>query len=250
MQQLCTYTQRGLTGSQTNGVTIGIPLYNEEEFIEAAIHSAAVQCEVLLVSDNCSSDKSESICRRLAEIYPNLRYVRHASNMGAAKNFEYVMKSVKTEYFMWLGAHDYISTDYVDKLRQKVKCDPEGIMAYGRPRHINKKSEETFVYDYFYSDQLIDDKSHVRLMAIIKYLNDCSLIHGIFVTEKIKSLWEDFNYLASDHVFLAKAALAGKLFYEPTVSLYRRSVHLNDSPSNQLQRITGANQRLSTTPKK
>lgn len=244
------YNQKGLNNSLANDVTIGIPLYNEDEFIETAIHSAAPQCELLLVSDNCSSDKSESICRNLAKIYPNLRYVRQTSNMGAAKNFEYVMKTAKTEYFMWLGAHDYIPADYVDKLKQKVKCDSEGIMAYGSSQHINRKGKETTLYDYFYSDQLSNKEPHVRLMGIIKYLDDCSLIHGLFITEKLKLLWEDFNYLASDHVLLAKVALAGRLLYESDVSLYRRSVHLNDSLSNQLKRITGAIQNHLVIPRK
>ena len=243
MKQQNRYNRVDLNDSLKNGVTIGIPLYNEDEFIETAIHSAAPQCEVLLISDNNSSDKSEFICKKLAKIYPNLHYVRHPHNMGAAKNFEYVMRCATTEYFMWLGAHDYISTDYVYKLTRKIMSDPEGLMAYGGVRHVNREGEETSVYSYFYSGQLSDDEPYVRLMAIIRYLNDCSLIHGIFITERLMSLWEDFNYLAADHVLLAKAALAGKLLCEPDAFLYRRSVHLNDSSSDQLKRITGASQK-------
>ncbi|MBT8120914.1 MAG: glycosyltransferase, partial [Gammaproteobacteria bacterium] len=39
-----------------NGLTIGIPVYNEKDRIERAIRSAAPQCEKLIVSDNASSD--------------------------------------------------------------------------------------------------------------------------------------------------------------------------------------------------
>ncbi len=226
------------------GVTIGIPLYNEDLFIGIAIQSAAHQCETLLISDNCSTDKSEEICRRLAKTYPNISYVRHPKNMGAANNFEYLLKSAETEFFMWLGAHDCLPSNYVKMLRQRLQSDPMAIMSYGAVQNIDRNGENISFYNYFYTEQLIKEQSHLRLIAIIKNLHNCSLIHGIFVTEKLKAIWGDFNFLGGDHVLLAKASVIGKLLYEPKTFLYRRAVHLNDNPSNQLTRIRGVSQNV------
>ena len=44
-------------------VTILIPAYNEEKHIEQAILSAIHQAEYVIVSDNCSTDKTPEICK-------------------------------------------------------------------------------------------------------------------------------------------------------------------------------------------
>lgn len=244
MQNLDQSNQDSEIGLWKKGVTIGIPLYNEELFIEIAIQSAAPQCETVLISDNCSTDKSEEICKRLAKTYPNISYVRHPKNLGAANNFEYLLKSAETEFFMWLGAHDCIPSNYVQLLRQRLESDSMAMMSYGAAQNIDRNGKNISFYNYFYAAQLMKDQPHLRLMAIVKYLHDCSLIHGLFVTEKLKTIWGDFNFLGGDHVLLAKASIIGKLLYEPNTFLYRRSVHLNDNPSSQLTRIRGVSQNV------
>ena len=53
-------------------VSIGLFLYNGDRFLEAAIESFLNQPFrdfELIISDNCSTDKSDEICRRYAEVY-------------------------------------------------------------------------------------------------------------------------------------------------------------------------------------
>lgn len=96
-----------------NGLTIGIPVYNEEKLIERAIRSAAPQCEYLVVADNSSTDGTQDVCERLRQEFPNMVYVRHERNLGARENWNFIIKSATTRFLMFLGSHDYIDSDYV-----------------------------------------------------------------------------------------------------------------------------------------
>ena len=222
-----------------SGVTIGIPLYNEEEFIEAAVLSAVHQCEELIISDNCSTDGSYAICEKLATSYSNIRLIRHSKNNGAFYNFHYVLEKANTPLFMWLGAHDLLPEGAVKNLKSIFAKDLTASLAYGATNHIDIDGNLVSLYDYFFADKLADDRPMIRLAAIIKYLGDCSLIHGLFRTEKLRSIWTNFSYLSGDHVLLARAAISGKFLYSSDVSFIRRNPHLHDSPDAQLERING-----------
>jgi glycosyltransferase involved in cell wall biosynthesis len=225
--------------SWQRGVTIGIPVYNEEPFIEATVRSAASQCEVAIISDNCSTDRSSDICLELAREYSNVIFVQQTTNIGALNNFKFVLNEAQTPYFMWLGGHDLHPSGYVKKLRERLDEDDSSVLAYGAAKHIDRSGNTTSHYDYFFSDSLTNEQPSIRLNAIIKYLFDCSLIYGLFRTAALKKSWVDANFLGGDHVLLAKASIAGKFLYEPTINLIRLDPHLHDTPASQLERISG-----------
>ncbi len=229
----------GAKDPSCSGVTIGIPLYNEELFIEATIRSAAPQCEVLLIADNCSTDNSVQIVEKLAEEYPHVVFYRHKSNRGASKNFEFILNEANTPYFMWLGAHDLIPPKYVQCLKETLEKDLSASLAFGGAIHIDRVGNEVSRYQYTFSDHLAKSRASERLLAIIKYLHDCSLIHGLFRTSSLKAAWGDMHYLKGDQVLLARAILGGKFLYTPETSLLRRKVRHTVSDAAQLERITG-----------
>jgi glycosyltransferase involved in cell wall biosynthesis len=232
----------GLRDPGCSGVTIGIPVYNEELFIEATIRSAAPQCEVLLIVDNCSTDNSARVVERLAGEYPNVIFHRHKSNRGAAKNFEFILNEAKTPYFMWLGAHDLIPPKYVWRLKELLDKDRSASLAFGGTTHIDRLGKEVSRYEYTFSDHLAKNHASDRLLAIIKFLHDCSLIHGLFRTASLKAAWGGMEYLKGDHVLLARAILGGKFLYAPETSLFRREVRHTVSDAAQLERISGLKQ--------
>lgn len=225
-----------------HGVTIGIPLYNEELFIEDSIRSAVSQCQFLIVSDNYSDDRSFEICERLASEFNNLVLCRQPTNIGAVANFEFVMNQSQTPYFMWLGAHDLIPSGYVKCLRQTLESDSSALLAYGSAKHINRVAEFAYIYEYFFSNHMANNAAKIRFQSIIRYLSDCSLIHGLFYADRLKSGWLGAEYLGGDQVQLSRLAILGKFLYTTETYLLRRDVHLNDSPKKRLNRITGSKQ--------
>jgi glycosyltransferase involved in cell wall biosynthesis len=229
----------GKTELWRSGVTIAIPVYNEEQFVEAAIRSAVSQCETLLISDNDSTDSSADICKKLSSEFDNIIFVSHAQNLGAVKNFEFLLQSAKTPFFMWLGAHDLIPNDYVRKLRERLDADTSSVLAYGAAHHIDRSGNMVTDYEYTQATTFSADEASTRLMAAIQYLDDCSIVHGLFRTHALKNSWLQLHCLGVDHVLLSRTILHGRFSYAPTTFLARRDVHLQDSASAQLARITG-----------
>ena len=67
-------------------VSVVIPVYNAENFLETAVESALSQpevAEVLLVEDK-SPDNSLTVCKRLTQKYPNVRLLQHSDGKNHA----------------------------------------------------------------------------------------------------------------------------------------------------------------------
>jgi glycosyltransferase involved in cell wall biosynthesis len=229
----------GIVNINADGITIGIPVFNEEKHVEAAVRSAAPQCDLLLVSDNASTDRSGEICRRLAVEFRHLAYFRQPQNIGAADNFKFLLDRATTSEFMWLGAHDRLPPDYVSKLHPALNIGPDVVLAYSPTRHIDGADQTVSCYEYAFNDVLCSSAATLRLLALIRFLTDCSMIHGIFRTAALREAWIADRFIGVDHVLLSTTALLGRFVYVPDAQYYRRDVHLTDTKAAQLVRIVG-----------
>ncbi len=221
-------------------VTIGIPLYNEERYIEEAIRSAASQCEKVWVSDNASTDGSAAICERLSREYSNIHFVRQPHNMGGITNFKFLLDKAETPYFMWLGSHDALPDGYVRKLTQLLDDCPDAVLAYGASRHVDVGGKPIVDYDYFYHEMLAHKLASTRVLGLIRHLHDCSLIYGVFRTETLRAVWDESGmdaFHGADHVLLTSAAIKGPFVYAPETYLIRRDAHPADTREAQLKRL-------------
>src|SRR5690348_5079517 len=90
-------------------LVIGVPAYNEEENLERCLESLRGQDYrdfVAVVSDNASTDGTGEIARRFCAADSRFSYFRQVSNIGASRNFQYILESTNSEFLMYLGAHD------------------------------------------------------------------------------------------------------------------------------------------------
>ena len=98
------------------GISIGMPVFNGEKYLREAISSILSQTFEnfeLIISDNASTDRTESICRDFAGRDPRVTYVRQPLNLGSLRNFEFVLKSASADFFMWAACDDVWSPDWV-----------------------------------------------------------------------------------------------------------------------------------------
>lgn len=105
-------------------VTIGMPVYNGERFICEALDSLLAQTFTdfeLIVSDNSSTDATESICRNYAEQDSRVRYIRQIENLGALRNFQFVLNEANGDYFMWAACDDIWDSAWITSLYERLK---------------------------------------------------------------------------------------------------------------------------------
>ena len=108
-------------------VTIGIPVYNAEDFIERCLLSTLNQTfhniEILLV-DDCGKDCSIEVAERIAKSHPRgecVRIVRHKHNMGVAHARNTIVREARGKYLYFMDSDDAISKDAITLLYNKAE---------------------------------------------------------------------------------------------------------------------------------
>ena len=169
-------------------VTILIPAYNEEKHIEQAILSAVTQAEFVIVSDNCSTDKTPEICKKLAKEHKNLIFYEQKENIGSVMNFHFLLDKVKTKYTLHIGAHDFISENYTSSLKKALEENFNAVLAYtsfssvdDNGNILNEQSLEEFK-NIFLSNNPVE-----RVIGTIEHYNQyIFMIFGLFKTNIFK----------------------------------------------------------------
>lgn len=220
-------------------VTIGMPVYNELPYIEYAVRSAVEQCATLIISDNSSTDGTFEVCQKLAREFTNIELVRQSANIGSSANFKYLLDRCHTPYFMWLGGHDLLPADYAERLAGTLEAEPDCVLAYTDSQHVDTHGNPTKLYRYGYGRLLLSDRGHVRLLALLRYLSDCSMFYGIWRARVLQEQWFDDIFTGSDRFLLLKAAVVGKFIRVGGAPFVLRDAHPHDSFKTYMHRITG-----------
>ena len=103
-------------------VTIAIPTYNRADYyLRQSLKSAVSQTYPaieIIVSDNCSTDNTETVVRNFAD--PRIQYFRQEVNIGANNNFNFLLKQAKGDYFLLLQDDDLIDSDFLETCMKSV----------------------------------------------------------------------------------------------------------------------------------
>ena len=98
-------------------ISIGLPVYNGEKTIEKCINSLLSQTFQdfeLIISDNASDDNTSKICKEFCSNDTRIKYFRQKKNTGGGPNFEFVLAKASGEYFMWIGADDWMTSKFLE----------------------------------------------------------------------------------------------------------------------------------------
>jgi hypothetical protein len=112
-------------------VTLGMPVYNGESYLEAALRGLQAQTWPhleILISDNASTDGTEALCRRFAAEDPRIRYLRQPENIGAARNFDFLAHAARGEFFAWCAHDDLRLPDFVAACAAELLHRPEAVL--------------------------------------------------------------------------------------------------------------------------
>lgn len=221
-------------------IVIGVPVHNEETFLEATLASIAAQTHAdfrVLVSDNASTDATPDIIRRFADHDARFVHQQQAMNIGAAANFDFVRTHSESPHFAWIGGHDLVDPDY---LRIQLAClrnHPLAAVAYSFPRIIDRDGNET-------SRRRDVGTAPSFRHPMVRYLwsvacgAELGPVHGLFRRSMLPSL-PLHACAACDHVLLSNALRLGSFVSVPEHLYALRDLDLTPRASTTMQRITG-----------
>lgn len=143
---------------QTDLISIIIPIYNKEEYLERCVKSAMKQTyfniEIILVDDG-SKDKSPKMCDYYKEIDSRVVVV-HKKNGGLSDARNKGIDVSKGKYLFFLDADDYLAQDAMEILYKRITKEKADI-AICNFAWINSKGE-SLCRDDVICDEVLDKR--------------------------------------------------------------------------------------------
>ncbi len=208
-------------------VSIGIPVYNGEKYLELALDSLinqSLQNWEIIISDNASTDRTEEICRRYQSQDQRVIYQRNSTNIGAAANYKQVFQLSTGQYFKWMAHDDKCSPNYLEECVKVLEDDPDIVMSFPKFVLIDD-SDHVFPLieknTYVTSDgrtittnlprNFMSSRPSDRYGEVLFKTTECYEFFGLSRREIIEQTSQHDSFYGSDKVLLCELAMMGKL---------------------------------------
>jgi len=125
-------------------ISIGLPAYKArflEQAIESVLKQTFVDFELIIVNDASPENLKDIVCKFND---PRIRYYENDKNIGAesvVKNWNKVLSFAKGEYFVLFSDDDIMEKDYLTKMLESIKSEPNYNVYRCRVNVINSKNE-------------------------------------------------------------------------------------------------------------
>lgn len=205
-------------------VSIGLPVYNGENFLAAAIDSVLNQTFAdleLIVCDDASTDRTAQICQDYAAKDRRVRYLRNEKNRGAAPNYNNLVRMARGDYFKWIAHDDVITPDYLAKTVDALDRRPDAVLAHTQVRMIDKDGDELTVYDN--ALPLTTGGSPSRRFAGVvldRYAHHA--FFGLIRTAALRKTPLHKSYAGGDRALVVFLALLGSFVHVPEPLYWQR----------------------------
>jgi glycosyltransferase involved in cell wall biosynthesis len=215
-------------------ISIGIPVFNGEKYLEEALRSNLNQTYdnlELIISDNASTDRTESICRDYQALDRRIQYVKNEANIGAAQNYNQLFALSTGSFFRWSNADDVVHPMLVEKLSAALSERDDVAIAFGRTQLID--ADGNAIEEYEGDEEIADDRPSSRYQRFYFQNGLTNIIYGLMRSAAMKNteLMGSGKLPAGDINFLAAMSLEGKFVGVPEVLFYRR-IHAAAFSSN------------------
>ena len=214
--------------SQRPAVSVGLPVFNGEPYLEDSIRSILCQSFTnleLIICDNASTDRTEEICRSFCAIDSRVRYVRGEQQINAAANHNRVFASARGKYFRWAGDDDLVDSRLIEKAVQVLDSNPGTVLCHSQVIEIDAESTPMGTIR---RDRFADDKVCIRFKSIIDLAQPCDEMYGLIRHSALVKTELIQPYTDSDRALLAHLALLGA-FYEIPEPLFLKRRHPGSS---------------------
>ena len=228
-------------------VSIGLPVYNGERYLEAALASLLSQTLAdleIVVSDNASTDATADIVRACAQHDRRVKYSRNPSNIGAICNFNRTVELATGKYFKWHACDDLCAPTYLEKCVAALEEDSSAVLCQSRTLLIDDMGEalafdadlQLFVDrkgilanppDPHFADS---DDPVIRFCEALPYTRTCQHVMAVMRTDVMRNVGLMAMYYGSDRAFLIRMAMHGR-FREVPEPLFFNRIHEGNSRS-------------------
>ena len=217
-------------------LSIGLPVYNGERYLRETLESLLAQTWSdfeLIISDNCSTDKTEAICHEYAEKDARIRYIRLPQNNGAVANFNSIVAHAKGEYFKWAAHDDMCAPTFLERCVEVLDKDSSVVLCHSETGLIDNAGQPLQPFDdgrmYYFDEagkiiylgtdsstrKLGSHRADDRFKAVILQTNWVYEIFGVFRISALKRTGLMKAFYGGDKLLLAQIVTMGRITIIP-----------------------------------
>jgi len=202
-----------------------MPVYNGEPFLAQALDSLLAQSFgdfELIISDNASTDRTQSICESRRQQDPRIRYFRQAVNKGPNRNFDFVLRQATGKYFMWAAHDDLWDREWIATLLCNFLTGTA--ISFGHIVLIGPDGKVLMSHgDLAFTGSRLSRLT--RFFLADEHHGKANLIYGLHLTDTIKDIgFTTYNRceIGQDMHVVFDCLQRGEIRTDPAVRLYKR----------------------------
>ncbi len=217
--------------SNNMDISVIVPAYNREDYIEKCIKSVLCQENVsteIIVIDDGSTDRTLEICNDLASVYSNIRVI-HQENQGLASARNAGLDIATGDYITFLDSDDCISQGAFEKMLKAIKEQSVDAVI----GNFDIVSEDGSVID----ESIVPDEYKMCIIDAEKFwelnsIKKCNIQFTVVWAKLFKkAIWEDLRFIdgvrfAEDEYVLPELINRCKYFYLLDYKVYQQTSSL------------------------
>ena len=224
-------------------LSIGMPVYNGELFIERAIESILAQTFTdfeLIISDNASTDSTQEICQNFSKKDDRIQIFKQEKNIGIHRNFYFLLSQAKGKYFAWAAVDDYLDKDFMEKNLKVLESHNSIVSSIGKiipygteSLKIDSKLVDTSNYPKFLKNYVkrgrhkkmvdtgpVSGDINTKIRTLLKITKSLGRWYGVHRTEQLKQCIVKRPFIDVEVAVFLNLLKLGDFYEESSTTLY------------------------------
>ena len=132
-------------------VSVIIPCYNAENYVEEAVRSIMTQTYKnleIIVTDDCSTDNTLKVLRNLAVEDSRIKIIENKENLKIVKSLNNMINIAQGKYIARMDADDISFPERIEKQLAFMDANPEYGLCGTNALCIDEKGKKTKIFDF------------------------------------------------------------------------------------------------------
>lgn len=220
-------------------IDVLLPTYNGEKYLKEQIDSILNQTYKnirIIISDDCSKDSTPKILEEYKNKDNRIELYLQKENIGVVKNIEFLLKKVKSNFYMLSDQDDVWLPIKIEKSIETLKKQNADLV-FGDLEVVDENLNT--IYPSFGDFMLLNRKiskyiDSYKVNYLYNCVTGCTILSKKEFIEKIIPIPSDSKYLIHDHWIGIVMALNGKLAYMPEKYIKYRQHGNNQVGTNKI----------------
>ena len=228
-----------MSNQKEEKVDILLATYNGEKYLKELIDSILNQTYKnikLIISDDCSQDNTRKILEEYEKQDERVAVYYQPQNLGYVKNFEFLLKQVKSNLYMLADQDDVWLPEKIEKSVETLKRENADLV-FGDLEVVDKDLKT--IYPSFNDFMLLSRKikkyiKSYKLNYLYNCVTGCTVIAKSKFISKLLPIPANSKYFIHDHWLGIMMSIYGKVAYMPEKYIKYRQHGNNQVGTNKI----------------